>query len=321
MPSTKRTNELIAMAVLSTLAGIANIGNVFYVNSAHAATSDQPKSNRGVAGRGRSPDFPFATLDYAVGQCTAANGDTIFVAAGHSETLVAAAGVDADVSGITIHGVGNGTNKPLFTMGTLTTATFRINAANVTVRGLQFVNNIDSLVKFVNVNADYATIEDCDFLTSSTKEALSFVNIATTKDYTTVRRCTFVQPTDPAGTNGGADTGAIYLVDSEHVTVEDCYFSGNFETACIHNRTTGAAELWVRRCWGISNLSDAVPFVLVSTATGGADRCSIINPNEAATTEATLSGTFPAAFFNFQSYFGNDGGGGQNAIASQAAAS
>ena len=46
-----------------------------------------------------------------------------------------------------------------------------------------------------------------------------------------------------------------------------------------------------------------------------------INPNEAATTEATLSGTFPALVFNFQSFFGNDGGGGQNAIASQAAAS
>jgi len=166
-----------------------------------------------------------------------------------------------------------------------------------------------------------AIIENCDFVTSSAKEALSAITIPTTFDDWKIRRCRFIQPTDPAGANAGAGTGAIYIVDSENVEIEDCEFRGNWETAFIHNKTTGCANLWVRRCYGICSLADAQPFLLVSTATGGADRCSFITPAETATTEATLSGTFPAGFFNFQSYFGNDGGGGQLAIASQAAAS
>jgi hypothetical protein len=174
-------------------------GAIFFVDSTHAAKAD-------AAGGGKSPDTPLATIDYAVGLCTANKGDVIYVMPGHAETVTAAAGIDLDVAGISVVGLGKGSNKPTITMGTATTATVRINAANVTLRGVRLVNDIDSLVQFLDVNADYATIEDCDLVTSSTKEALSFVNLATTKDYLTVRRCRFEQPTDPAGTDGGADT-------------------------------------------------------------------------------------------------------------------
>ena len=51
-------------------------GDVYYVDSTHASASDG-------AGFGRNPDSPFATLDYAVGQCTASKGDLIVVMPGH----------------------------------------------------------------------------------------------------------------------------------------------------------------------------------------------------------------------------------------------
>lgn len=282
-------------------------GAIFFVNSATGVDS---------AGYGRSPDAPFATIDYAIGQCTAASGDVIYVAPGHAETIGGAAGIDADASGITIVGLGRGSLKPTITMATATTATFRINAANVTVRNLRFVNNIDSLVKFLDVAASYATIEDCDFITSSTKEALSFVNLATTFDYLTVRRCRFEQPTDPAGTDGGANTGALYCVDSEYVLFEDCWFAGNFETAIFHNRTTACTNLWVKNCHGIQALAGAEPFQLVAGATGAMLGGGFITANEAADTEATLVGTIGNGFFVLQpGAFGNDGGaGGQGGI-------
>ncbi len=275
-----------------------------------------------AAGYGDDPDAPVATIDYAVGLCEANKGDIIYVLPGHTEDVVAANGIDLDVAGISVIGVGP--IKPVVTVKTLTTASVRINAADVLVRGLTFTaGTAQLLVKMIDVNADRARIEDCDLIGASTATFLvqSFVNIATTKDDTQVRRCRFIQGTDPAAVNAAAHTGAVYLVDSENVVIEDCEFRGNFETAFIHNKTTGAANLWVRRCYGICSLSDAVPFVLPAGCTGGADRCSMITPAEAATTEATYTGTFPAGFFNFQSYFGNDGGGGQNAIAVQAAAS
>lgn len=282
-------------------------GNVFFVGSTVSGATDS-------AGYGRSPEAPFATIDYAVGQCTANNNDLILVLPGHAETVAAANGLDLDVAGISVIGLGKGDLRPTVTLGTATTATVRINAKNVTVRNLRFVSNIDDLAILLNLAKDYATVEDCDFLSSSGKECLNFINIATTFDHAVIRRCRFLQPTDPAGSDGAADTGAIFLVDSEFVTIEDCFFSGNFETAIIHNRTTGAANLWLKGCYGIQNLSGAEPFQLVSTATGGVIGGGFITPAETAVTEATLSGTLPAGFFAFGTRFGNDGGGGQNAV-------
>lgn len=281
-------------------------GNIFFVDSGYGSTS----------GSGLSPESPYVTLDEAIGACTASNGDVIFVMEGHAETVVAANGIDADVAGISIIGLGNGTNKPTITMGTATTATLRVNAANVRVRNLRFVNNIDSLVKFFDINADYCTVEDCDFVTSSTKEALSFLNIATTKDYLFVRRCRFEQPTDPAGTDGGADTGCLYCVDSENILFEDCWFIGNFETAIFHNRTTACKHLWVKNCHGIQALSGAEPFQLVAGATGATVGGGFITPAETSNTEATLCGTVGDGFFFLGgTTFGNDGGaGGQGGI-------
>ena len=62
-------------------------GNVFFVQSTHAGAAD-------AAGRGRTPSQPLATIDYAVGLCTAGQGDLIIVLPGHVETVSAAGGLD-----------------------------------------------------------------------------------------------------------------------------------------------------------------------------------------------------------------------------------
>ncbi len=287
------------------------VGNVFYVHHSGGAT-----------GPGLTPENAFSTIDAAIGACTASNGDKIVVLPGHAETITGAAAIALDVAGITVEGRGNGTNRPTITYGTNTTATAVVSAANVTIRNLRFVNAIDSLAVFLTLGADDATVENCDFIGGSTVEVLNAIGITTTKDNSTIRGCRFIQPTDPAGTNGNAGTGAIYLVDSENVLIEKCEFRGCWETAFVHNKTTAAANLWVRDCYGLGSTltSDALPFVLVSTASGGVSNSHFINPNEAALTEATFSGTFGANFWNFNTLFGNDGGMGQLAAASQAAA-
>jgi len=286
------------------------VGNLFYVHHSGGST-----------GPGLVPENAYSTIDAAIGACTANNGDVIIVLPGHAETITGAAAIALDVAGITIIGLGNGSNRPTITYGTNTTATSVISAANITIRNLRFLSNVDSLAVFLTVSENGATIEDCDFVGASTKEVLNAIGITTTFDDTTIRRCRFIQGTDPTGTNAAAGTGAIYLVDSENVLIEDCEFRGNWETAFIHNKTTGAANLWVRRCRGICSLADAQPFLLVSTATGGVEDSSFITPAETQVTEATLSGTFGAGYFNFRTYYGNDGGGGQLAVAGQAVAS
>lgn len=305
---------LIAMATPSGR-GTAELsdtfGKTFFVDSGVGLSGNS----------GLTPDKPLATIAQALAKCTANNDDVIYVAPGHAQTISAAAGIDINVAGVTVIGRGFGSAKPTITLGTATTATFKVSADNCTVRGFRFVSAIDSLVKVIDVSAHYATIEDCDFVSASTFEVLSFVNLATTKDYLTVRRCRFEQPTDPAGTDGGANTGALYCVDSEYILFEDCWFSGNFETAIFHNKTTACKHLWVKNCHGIQALSGAEPFQLVAGATGAMLGGGFITPAEVAATEATLVGTIGDGFFVLQpGAFGNDGGaGGQGGIVVTAA--
>lgn len=265
---------------------------------------------------GRRPDKPLATIDAAIGLCTASKGDVIVVMPGHSETIIAGGAIAADVAGITIWGIGDGTMKPTVTFGTSTAADINVSALNVKIHGLRLVNDIDSLVNFIDVDEERCIIEDCDFVTSSTKEALGFVNMATTKDWLTIRRCTAYQPTDPTGTDGAVDTGFLFLIDSENITVEDCHFRGSFETAIFHNRTTACKNLFVKNCTGIQELSGAEPFQLVAGATGANVGGGFITPAETAATEATLIGTLGDGFFALlPGQFGNDGGaGGQGGI-------
>lgn len=281
---------------------------VFYVDSVTANT------NANVDGK--SWANAFSTIDYAIGQCAASRGDIIYVSPRHAEEITAAAGIAVDVAGISIIGLGRGANKPTITLSTATTADLNVSAANILIRNLRFVNNIDSLGMFIDADADWLWVENCDFVTSSTKEAVGFIDLATTKDNFFIRGCTFLQPTDPAGTDGNANTGAIFFVDSENIEIEDCRFYGNFETAIIHNRTTAAKNVWVINCRGVQNLSGAEPFQLVDGCEGGCYGGQFSTPAEAAATEATLVGTLGDKFFvSPTTGFGNDGAaGGQGGI-------
>lgn len=287
-------------------------GDVYFVHSGTGSTG---------SGYGSRPGAPAATIDQAVNLCTADQGDIVFVMPGHTETISGAAGVAMDTADVSIIGLGNGSNRPTLTFSAAA-SDINVSATDCKIKNIRCVSSVNDLTNFIDVDEGYCTIEDCWFETSSDKEAKVFIDIATTKDHVTIRGCTFLQPTDPAGSDGGAGTGAIYLVDSEHVTIEDCKFVGNFETSIIHNKTTGCKQLWVRNCFGQQDLSGAEIINLASGATGGMDGCLFISPNATAVTEGGIIGTLQAGFFiGVNCGFGNDGGGGQLAVAGAAAAS
>lgn len=274
-----------------------------------------------AAGDGSEPAGALATVGAAVALCTHDKGDVINIASGHAQTIVAAGGIDINVRGVIVQGLGVGSIRPTFTLGTATTATFVVSAINVTVRNIRFVGNIDDLAAFLDLTAGNTTFEDCEFVTSSTKEALCFAKMTTTKDEFTFRRCRFVQPTDPAGTDGAAGTGCFYLVDTEGLYIEDCEFYGNFETAIVHNKTTAAKRVWMRRCFGYQLLTGAEVFTQVTAMEGGVQHTMIILPGADDVTEAKTWGTMSDKFFiDVNSCVGNDGAGGQLAVAGASAA-
>lgn len=96
-------------------------GKVFWVRS----TTGQDAPNGA-----NSPDNPFASIDYAIGRCTAGNGDTIYVLPGHTEAVSAAGGITFDIAGVKVIGIGTGSERPTITLGTVDTATITVSAAN-----------------------------------------------------------------------------------------------------------------------------------------------------------------------------------------------
>ncbi len=284
-------------------------GNVFYVGSAVSGATD---SGAG----GLTPERPYATIDFAIGNCTSNNGDVIFVMPSHAETLTAAGQCVFDVAGVKVIGWGVGTTRPTITFGTATTADVDIDAANVYISGLRFVSDVNSLAVMLDVNAGNFTVENCDFITSSTKECMCFVDLATTVDDFIFRDCYFHQPTDPAGSDGNASTGCFYFVDSENILIENCRFFGNFETSIFHNKTTAASELWIIDCYG-SQLNTGVADIadILAATTGGMVRCSWMVPAAAEITEAVFLTVAASCTFGFHhTTFMNDGAGGNRAV-------
>lgn len=259
----------------------------------------------------------YTTVELAMAACTANNGDIIFVDQEYTQTISAAAGITFDIAGVKVIGMGQGSLRPTLTFDTATTADVLVSAANCHLENFIFTSDINDLGMFLDLDEGNFTLKGCLLQTSSTKEALNFINIATTKDDFKFIDCEFLQPTDPEGTGAAANTGAIYCVDTENILIQGCRFRGFFETAIVHNKTTKVQNLIVKDC-ELSN-SIAVPFVLVAASTGVCKDCYGATLAADDATEAKIFGTLGIAFWICNSQLGNDsGGGGQNGIGATA---
>jgi hypothetical protein len=162
-------------------------GNVFWVNSARG-------SNGGKGTRER----PFATLDYAIGRCSANNGDVILVAPNHAETVTGASGITADVAGITIVGLGTYNQRPRFLMDGGTTVSMVVSAADVTVRNLVFSSGHADIVVCIDVQAAGCWLDQLEFDENTTNEDwLTPIKSTSTTDNTAdglkITNCRWVQ--------------------------------------------------------------------------------------------------------------------------------
>lgn len=141
---------------------------------------------------GDDMNYPMATIDAAIGRCTASVGDVIVVMPGHSESISGAAAIAADVAGVTIVGLGWGNLKPLITLHT-TTTTIAVSAANVTFRNLRVTFDVDAGVKVFNVTAAGCTLDAVDFVETASCAALQLVLTTAAADDLTIQNCRWIQ--------------------------------------------------------------------------------------------------------------------------------
>ena len=151
-------------------------GKVFWVYNGTALQGGQRGGSDANRGTFQSP---FATVAYAITQCTASRGDVVMVKAGHTESIANATAFAMNVIGVAVVGAGAGALRPTFTFTTANTATIPVSAANCAFKNCIFVANFLSIAAcFTVATAANFAVEDCLF--TDTSSVLNFLNIVKT---------------------------------------------------------------------------------------------------------------------------------------------
>ena len=258
-------------------------GSRFYVDSSTGTD--------GVSA-GTSPDDPLATIDYAVGLCTASKGDMIIVMPGHAETVSAASGIDLDVAGIRIIGLGQGDLRPIISMSA-SASTIEVNADDIHIENIiiegTFTNGVAAALD-VKAGADDLTVKNCVFRgTAATKELLKAVTIEAATARTSFIGCEFRE------TIGGDATAAIFAEGIiTDLVVKDCLFLGDWSAACLELDAGVVVTPYIEGCRGHNADPSAGLFAAVSaTAIATFIDCKVAT--QKANTEPVTDGS--ASFF------------------------
>ncbi len=195
------------------------------------------------AGFGQNPDTPVATLDYAVGLCTASLGDVIYLMPGHAETLVAATSAVVDVAGIQIVGIGTGALQPTFTLATLVGATISVTAANVRIQNIKVISARIDITAGITAaaGADGLVVEDCWFTDGGVAlELVIAISLAAACDRVIIRNNYF-----QTALAGGCASAVKFVGATANSVVRDNYIHGDYSAAGIDGTTAAGTFLLV----------------------------------------------------------------------------
>jgi len=260
-------------------------GEVFYVSNSSVPTKNgvggTDSSSRGSYNR------PFATIDYAIGKCTASRGDIIAVLPGYTQDIAGAAGIALDVAGVAIVGLGAGSLRPQLT-GTATGSTFAITAADCALVNLEFVGGVIDQTTFMTLSAAATgtSLESCWFNDSTDLNWLDCITLTTLVDDISFIGCTFEG-------NDAQNNAMITGVAHDRWYMEDCRFYQNVAQAAAAALIIGNAvtsSVW-KNCNFRSNVDGALFIANAGANTGLISRCNFSSIDVAgAQTTHTSSG-------------------------------
>lgn len=207
------------------------VGKVFFVNN---GTAFAPGAVAGAdtSGVGESELQPFATIDYAIGKCTASRGDAIFVLPTHAETVTSA--ITLDVIGVQIIGLpGYGNKKPVVTVNGAVDA-ITITAANCRVSGLHMtIASTDAATALINVAAAYAKIDNIRMIPSVTSyNVVDCITLASGADDCLIENVRIVNTVVPVNSFLNIEAAVARL------QVKGCRWYGDCVTAGVIDAAT-----------------------------------------------------------------------------------
>jgi hypothetical protein len=228
-------------------------GNIFWVDS--GATS----GGSDATGYGKSPASPFLTLDYAIGNCVADNGDIIYVMAGHAESLTGATSCVLDVNGVQVIGLGCGYSMPKFTLSTAAAATISVTAPNCHLENLWLYSTYTGGITAgitAGALADGLVIKNIVMEESAnTTEFLIGISVAAACHHVTIDGLQFF------GVIGGDNSQCIKFVGASNFSiVRNCLIYGDFSGAAIDALTAASTYMTIENniVWNIDGSAGLV---------------------------------------------------------------
>jgi len=236
------------------------LGGSLVINNEHVRTGKSYYVHSGTGAStnsGLTPDAPLATIDQGINKCTASKGDTVFVMPGHAENVTAADGIDCDVKGVSVIGLGSGSLIPTVSF-TAAAGSITVAAADVTLQNLKLVANFatgTTTGMTIAAAGDGCTIKNCKFRdTSATSEFLKHISVATTVTDLLISGCSFV-------TAAGSMTGSVVFAGSStDCIIEDSTWYVDSSDSVIDHQTTAAVNILLRRNAVINVDTDAAGY-------------------------------------------------------------
>lgn len=150
-----------------------------------------------VAGNGKNPDAPLASINFAFTQCVAAKGDRIYAMPGHVETIAAAGTLAANISGVSVIGIGNKFNRPVISYAG-TDSVLAVSQPNITFKNILLNAAIDEIVKALSVTAAGLLLDGVDVQEVAAKQFIQKVLTSTAATDLTIQNCIDHQSTASA---------------------------------------------------------------------------------------------------------------------------
>lgn len=249
-----RSMSISGVPLLPSLSELTVTGDVFFVDS-----------NLGNSGNsGQEPSRAINTIVNALTHCTANKGDVIIAMPGHTEIISGAGGITA-VAGVTIIGLGSGTLRPTLTWSA-TTSTFAISAANFRLINFNTQVSIDSVAVMFPVTAAGFVINTVDFIETSAKQALTFLDTTAQGDDLVIRNCNHYQIA--AGSAKWID-----LVGADRAVIENSFLHVSSSTHIIGGTTTASLQVFLKDITTV-NPANAACIAMLANTTGFAVRCN-----------------------------------------------
>src|SRR5581483_8748396 len=240
---------------------------------------------------GKKPESPLATIDYAIGLCTASAGDVIVVMPGHAESISGAGAIAADVAGIQIIGLGTANLRPTITLHT-TATTIAVSAANVTFRNLIIKTDVDAVVKVFNITAAGCTLDAVDFAETASCACLQFALTSAAADDLVIQNCKWVQ-TQTAAT---ALAQWIVLIGADRATIKNNFLNlkgfatSNPANGAVVGATTASNDVEIgNNRFIVTNSTGNIPISMLANSTG------YIYGNYCASGKSAIAGQVAAA--------------------------